>query len=162
MNKTKKIKIKGHAKKRNKRHEISQGSDVKKIEIDDKVGCITVNNSFEENFKTYFKNKKNAQQLKNAKYNTIGKELISALKKPIAPKHINPKDDFYTYVNYDWLKEMKHKKMKKYYTRVDSFRTLQEKVYYQLIDIVKAYTSENSSHKSHMIQNVYESFLNLD
>ena len=165
MKKTRKIKIKIHVKKRNKRHETSEGSDVEKIEIDDKVGCITVNNSFEENFKNYFKNKKNAQQLKkNTKYNTIGKELISAFKKPIAPKNINPKDDFYTYVNYDWLKEKekKHKKMKKYYTRVDSFRTLQEKVYYQLIDIVKAYTSENSSHKSHMIQNVYESFLNLD
>ena len=79
---------------------------------------------------------------KNAN-NTIGKELISAFKKPIAPKHIDPKDDFYTYVNYDWLKEKekKHKKMKKYYTRFDSFRMLQEKVYYQLIDIVKAYTS---------------------
>ena len=166
MNKTKKIKIKGHVKKRNKSNEKREGNigGIEKIIIDDKVGCITVKNSFEENFENYFKNKKNAQQLKNAKYNTIGKELISAFKKPIAPKHINPKDDFYTYVNYDWLKEKekKHKKMKKYYTRVDSFRTLQEKVYYQLIDIVKAYTSENSSHKSHMIQNVYESFLNLD
>ena len=168
MNKTKKIKIKGHrAKKRNKSNEKREGNidGIEKIIIDDKVGCITVNNSFEENFKNYFKNKKNTQQLKkNAEYNTIGKELISAFKKPIAPKHINPKNDFYTYVNYDWLKEKekKHKKMKKYYTRVDSFRTLQEKVYYQLIDIVKAYTSENSSHKSHMIQNVYESFLNLD
>lgn len=168
MNKTKKIKIKGHrAKKRNKSNEKREGNidGIEKIIIDDKVGCITVNNSFEENFKNYFKNKKNTQQLKkNAEYNSIGKELISAFKKPIAPKHINPKNDFYTYVNYDWLKEKekKHKKMKKYYTRVDSFRTLQEKVYYQLIDIVKAYTSENSSHKSHMIQNVYESFLNLD
>lgn len=166
MNKTKKIKMKGHAKKRNKSHEKREGNigGVEKIIIDDKVGCITVNNSFEENFDNYFKNKKNAQQLKNAKYNTIGKELISAFKKPIAPKHINLKDDFYTYVNYDWLKEKekKHKKMKKYYTRVDSFRTLQEKVYYQLIDIVKAYTSENSSHKSNMIRNVYESFLHSD
>jgi putative endopeptidase len=138
--------------------------NIEKIKIDDKVGCITVNNSFEENFDNYFKNKKNARQLKNTKYNTIGKELINAFKKPIAPKHINLKDDFYTYVNYDWLKEKekKHKKMKKYYTRVDSFRTLQEKVYYQLIDIVKAYTSENSSHKSNMIRNVYESFLHSD
>ena len=166
MNKTKKIKIKGHVKKRNKSNEKREGNigGIEKIIIDDKVGCITVKNSFEENFENYFKNKKNAQQLKNAKYNTIGKELISAFKKPIAPKHINPKDDFYTYVNYDWLKqkEKKHKKMKKYYTRVDSFRTLQEKVYYQLIDIVKAYTSENSSHKSNMIRNVYESFLHSD
>ena len=52
--------------------------------------------------------------------------------------------------------------MKKYYTRIDSFRTLQEKVYYQLIDIVKAYTSEHSSHKSNMIRNVYDSFLQSD
>ena len=166
MNKTKKIKMKGHAKKRNKSHEKREGNigGIEKIIIDDNVGCITVNNSFEENFDNYFKNKKNARQLKNAKYNTIGKELINAFKKPIAPKHINLKDDFYTYVNYDWLKEKekKHKKMKKYYTRVDSFRTLQEKVYYQLIDIVKAYTSENSSHKSNMIRNVYESFLHSD
>jgi predicted metalloendopeptidase len=171
MNKTRKIKDKIHLKKRNKSNEkydegtIGNIDNIDKITIDDKVGCVTVKNSFEENFENYFKNKKNARQLKkNAKYNTIGKELISAFKKPIAPKHVNPKDDFYTYVNYDWLKEKekKHKKMKKYYTRVDSFRMLQEKVYYQLIDIVKAYTSEHSSHKSNMIRNVYESFLHLD
>ena len=170
MNNTRKIKNKtAHAvKKRNKsnkhRHENKIGS-VEKIIIDDKVGCITVKNSFEENFEHYFENSKAKKIKKNIKKNnTIGKELIGIFKKPIAPKHINPKDDFYTFVNYDWLKEKekKHKKMKKYYTRIDSFRTLQEKVYYQLIDIVKAYTSEHSSHKSSMIRNVYESFLHLD
>ena len=167
MNKTKKMKIKHRAKKSNEKNgDAPNIKGVEKIIIDDSVGCITVKNSFEENFEKYFKNKKNigmGQLKKNAKkYNTIGKELISAFKKPIAPKHINLKDDFYTYVNYDWLKEMKHKKMKKYYTRVDSFRTLQEEVYYQLIDIVKAYTSEHSDHKSNMIRNVYESFLQTD
>jgi predicted metalloendopeptidase len=167
MNKTKKMKIKHRAKKNNEKNgDAPNIKGVEKIIIDDSVGCITVKNSFEENFEKYFKNKKNigmGQLKKNAKkYNTIGKELISAFKKPIAPKHINLKDDFYTYVNYDWLKEMKHKKMKKYYTRVDSFRTLQEEVYYQLIDIVKAYTSEHSDHKSNMIRNVYESFLQTD
>jgi predicted metalloendopeptidase len=148
--------------KGNEYHKEKSGK-IDKIIIDDKVGCITVNNSFEENFKNYFKNRKVKQYKKNAKkYNTIGKELIDVFKKPIAPKEVNPKDDFYTYVNYDWLKEMKDKKMKKYYTRIDSFRTLQEKVYYQLIDIVKAYTSEHSSHKSNMIRNVYDSFLQSD
>lgn len=168
MNKTRKIKNKTHVKKRNKSNEKHQGNigniKIDKIKVDDKVGCITVKNSFEENFKNYFKNKKRNKLEKNTKYNTIGKELISAFKKPIAPKRINPKDDFYTYVNYDWLKgnEKNHKKLKKYYTRIDSFRTLQEKVYYQLIDIVKAYTSEHSGHKSTMIRNVYESFLHSD
>jgi putative endopeptidase len=167
MNKTRKIKNKTHVKKRNKSNEKHQGNigiNIDKIKVDDKVGCITVKNSFEENFKNYFKNKKRNKLEKNTKYNTIGKELISAFKKPIAPKRINPKDDFYTYVNYNWLKENEknHKKLKKYYTRIDSFRTLQEKVYHQLIDIVKAYTSEHSGHKSTMIRNVYESFLHSD
>jgi len=163
MNKTRKIKNKTRVKKRNKSNEKREGniSNIEKIKIDDKLGCIIVKNSFEENFKNYFKSKRDKLK-KNEKYNTIGKELISAFKKPIAPKDINPKDDFYTYVNYDWLKEKKHKKIKKYYTRIDSFRTLQEKVYYQLIDIVKAYTSEHSGHKSTMIRNVYESFLHSD
>ena len=165
MNKTRKNKKKTHVAKISKGNEShkEKSSNIDKIIIDDKVGCITVNNSFEENFKNYFKNRKVKQYKKNVKkYNTIGKELIDVFKKPIAPKEVNPKDDFYTYVNYDWLKEMKDKKMKKYYTRIDSFRTLQEKVYYQLIDIVKAYTSENSSHKSKMIRNVYDSFLQSD
>jgi putative endopeptidase len=168
-NKTRKIKKKNksHLKKRNKSNEKyeEKTNRVSKITIDDKIGCITVNNSFEENFNNYFKNKKAHQLKKNAKkYNTIGKELVDIFKKPIAPKNINLKDDFYTFVNYDWLKEKekKHNQMKKYYTRLDSFRMLQEKVYYQLIDIVKAYTSEHSNHKSNMIQNVYESFLHLD
>jgi predicted metalloendopeptidase len=164
MNKTRKIKNKTRVKKRIKANEKRKEKDIsiQKITIDDKAGCITVNNSFEENFKNYFKNKKGDKLKKNTKYDTVGKELVNAFKQPIAPKHISPKDDFYTYVNYDWLKEMKHKKMKKYYTRVDSFRMLQEKVYYQLIDIVKAYTSKHSDHKSNMIRNVYESFLHLD
>ncbi len=165
MNKTRKNRKKTHIMKTSKGNEYhkEKSGKIDKIIIDDKVGCITVNNSFEENFKNYFKNRKVKQYKKNAKkYNTIGKELIDVFKKPIAPKEVNPKDDFYTYVNYDWLKEMKDKKMKKYYTRIDSFRTLQEKVYYQLIDIVKAYTSENSSHKSKMIRNVYDSFLQSD
>ena len=164
MNKTRKIKKKETMEKKNHENKNNETKikDIEKIKIDDVVGCVTVNNSFEENFKNYFKNRKGNKLKKNVKNETIGKELIAAFKKPLAPKHIHPKDDFYTYVNYDWLKEMKHKKIKKYYTRVDSFRTLQEKVYHQLIDIVKGYTSEYSSHKSHMIRNVYESFLHLD
>ena len=163
INKTKKIKKKeamddSHEKNTNKGEMI----DVEKIKIDDIVGCITVKNSFEENFENYFKNKKGNKLKKNVKYETIGKELVSTFKKPFAPKNIRAKDDFYTYVNYDWLKEMKHKKIKKYYTRIDSFRTIQEKVYYQVIDIVKSYISENPTHKSKMIENVYESFLHLD
>ena len=135
------------------------GIKIKKIIIKDDVGCITVNNSFEENFKNYLKSQPPADESRSV---SIGKELIRIFDKPLAPKSVNPKDDFYTYVNYEWLKKMKSQNEKKYFTRIDSFRIIQEKVYYQLIDIVKDYTSEHSDHKSKMIRNVYESFLHLN
>ena len=159
---------------KNKTHKNKKGNDsshydndsikIKKIIINDDVGCITVNNSFEDNFKNYLKSGTNSGEELRAKKNSasISKELIQIFDKPLAPKSVNPKDDFYTYVNYEWLKKMKSKHTNKYYTRIDSFRMLQETVYYQLIDIVKGYISEHSDHKSNMIRNVYESFLHLD
>jgi putative endopeptidase len=137
---------------------------IKKLIIKDDAGCITVNNSFEENFEHYLKSStKSGKELRATKKSaSVGKELIRVFDKPLAPTSVNPKDDFYTYVNYEWLKKMKSKRTEKYYTRIDSFRMLQEKVYYQLVDIVKGYTSEHSDHKSKMIRNVYESFLHLD
>lgn len=139
------------------------GIKIKKIIIKDNVGCITVDNSFEENFKNYLNNKPGEPHSKKKSVSvSVGKELIHIFKKPLAPKSVNPKDDFYTYVNYEWLKKMKNQNEKKYYTRIDSFRIIQEKVYYQLIDIVKDYTSEHSDNKSKMIRNVYESFLHLN
>ena len=73
MNKTRKIKNKTHVKKRNKSNEKREGNiiNIEKIKIDDKLGCITVKNSFEENFKTYFKSKRRDDLKKNEKYNTI-------------------------------------------------------------------------------------------
>ena len=149
-----------------KMHKDARVEKIEKLTIKDDVGCITVNNSFEENFKNYLKSKTKSGKDKDihAKKNSasIGKELIRIFDKPLAPKLVNPKTDFYTYVNYEWLKKMKSQNEKKYYTRIDSFRMLQETVYHQLIDIVKGYVSEHSDHKSKMIRNVYESFLHLD
>ena len=161
------MKNKTHKNKRKvkKSHNRNVGVEkIKKLIIKDDVGCITVNNSFEENFEHYLKSgTKSGKELRATKKSvSVGKELIRVFDKPLAPTSVNPKDDFYTYVNYEWLKKMKSKRTDKYYTRIDSFRMLQEKVYYQLVDIVKVYTSEHSDHKSKMIRNVYESFLHLD
>ena len=151
-------------KKENKSSHHDNRGDIKieKLIIKDDAGCITVNNSFEDNFKNYLKNETTAESRLKKKSVSIGKELIRAFDKPLAPKSVSPKDDFYTYVNYEWLQKMKSKHTNKYYTRIDSFRMLQDKVYYQLIDIVKDYTSKHSDHKSKMIHNVYESFLHLN
>jgi putative endopeptidase len=95
----------------------------------------------------------------------IEKELITMFKIPFTPGHITPRDDYYTYINYQWL-EKQHKKLQqeqKYYVQVDSFRVTQEKVYYELMDIVKEYVSKNaSSKKGKAIKAVYNSLYNLN
>jgi putative endopeptidase len=98
------------------------------------------------------------------KHINIQKELIKIIKTPLSSPLITPKNDFYTYINYAWMtkKENELKNEQKYYVQVDSFRITQEKVYYELIDLVKTYIKTNNTPKSIAIKNVYESLYNLD
>jgi predicted metalloendopeptidase len=101
--------------------------------------------------------------LKTADKN-VESELIRLFKTPFTPSKYKPQDDYYTYINYQWLEnqtaELKTKL--KHYVQVDSFRVTQEKVFYELIDIVKEYTKSNTSRKAKAIKNVYESLYHLD
>jgi hypothetical protein len=92
------------------------------------------------------------------------KQLIKMFKTPFTPTKYRSQDDYYTYINYQWLETTKKQiqKEKKYYVQVDSFRVTQEKVYWELIDIVKEYIKHNDSKKAKSIKVVYESLLNLD
>ena len=115
-------------------------------------------NRFEEAYEEKFKDKLN-QHDKDTE-----RELIKMFKTPFTPTKYKAKDDYYTYINYQWITE-KTKELKKelkYYVQVDSFRVTQEKVYYELIDIVKDYIKNNNSPKAKAIKNVYESLYNLD
>lgn len=77
------------------------------------------------------------------------KKLIKFFNQPIAPKEITPRSDYYTFINYKWIQTQKKlsQKEKKYYVQYDNFRTKQEEVYYQLLDLVKTYIKENSNTK---------------
>lgn len=115
-------------------------------------------NQFEEEFEKKF----NGNIEKKEK--NIEKTLIKLFKTPFTPSKYKQKDDYYTYINYQWIaqKTKELKKNQKYYVQVDSFRVTQEKVYYELIDIVKNYIKNNDSPKARAIKNVYESLYNLD
>lgn len=144
------------SKKRNKHNKTKKNiKDIKKF-------CATNANtfsSFEENFE-----KSLSKDLIKADRN-IEQELIKMFSIPFTPGHIKPQDDYYTYINYQWI-EKKHKELKKeqkYYVQVDSFRVTQEKVYYELIDIVKEYIKKNpNSRKAKAIKAVHNSLYNLD
>ena len=90
--------------------------------------------------------------------------LIKAFKTPYAPSKVTPKSDYYTYINYTWIQDVTEKLLKKqnYYTQHDSFRETQEKVYYDLMDLVNKYIKNNNTARSKSLKNLRDSLLNLD
>ena len=114
--------------------------------------------SFEKEFEKTFKT-----NLQNENTN-IEKRLVKLFNTPFTPTKYTPRNDYYTYINYQWIAEKTRqlKQQSKYYVQIDSFRITQEKVYYELIDIVKEYIKENDTAKSRAIKNLYESMLHLD
>jgi predicted metalloendopeptidase len=115
-------------------------------------------NQFEQEYENNFKESLKQQNEK------AEKKLIKLFKTPFTPTKYSAQNDYYTYINYQWLsdKTQELKTKLKYYVQVDSFRVTQEKVYYELIDIVKEYIKTNKSKQSTAIKNVYNSLYNLD
>lgn len=115
-------------------------------------------NQFEKDYEALLK--KNPEKY----HKDVEKDLIKMFKTPFTPSKHRSQDDYYTYINYQWLNKTTEeiKTKLKYYVQVDSFRVVQEKVYYELIDIVKDYTAHDNSRKAIAIKNVYESLYNLD
>jgi putative endopeptidase len=115
-------------------------------------------NRFEEKYESGFKNDL-AEENKN-----IQKQLIKKFNTPFTPSKYKAQDDYYTYINYQWLAQ-KSKELEaeqKFYVQVDSFRITQEKVYYELIELVKQYIKDTDNSRSRAVKNVYESLYNLD
>lgn len=92
----------------------------------------------------------------------IETEMIKLFNTPFTPSKYKIKDDYYTYINYAWIHSIEKKAISKYYVQTDSFRVIQEKVYYELIDIVKNFIKNTNSPFSKCVKNVYESLYNLN
>jgi putative endopeptidase len=133
-----------------------KGSNKKTIKnSDEKNNCDKSANTFNSFVKEYekshiFKNKSNIG---------INKELNNLISLHKTPTGITAQNDFFTFINYLWIlqqsKKIKKKEHQKYYVQVDNFRMTQEKVFYQLIDIVK-------ETKQKQIKNLYNSTVLLD
>ncbi len=115
-------------------------------------------NSFEKEYEKKFDVKIQKHE------HDVERKLINLFKTPFTPSKYNPQNDYYTYINYKWIndKTKEFKDSLKYYVQIDSFRITQEKVYYELIDIVKKYIKNNKSHKATAIKSVYKSLYNLN
>jgi putative endopeptidase len=113
---------------------------------------------FESDFEKTFQTSTKHQNL------TFQNDLAKLFKTPFSPSKYNPRNDYYTYINYQWIasKAKDAQQHLKHYVQVDSFRIVQEKVYYELINMTKAYTKSNDTAKSRAIKNLHESMVNLD
>ena len=100
---------------------------------------------------------------------SVEKELVKRFKTPFTPSKILPNDDFYTYINYRWLKNTRQqmdndskKNEEIYYVQIDDFRVLQDRVYHELIDIVKDYIRTHHTREAKLLKNMYTSMLRLN
>jgi putative endopeptidase len=107
--------------------------------------------SFEKNMSMTLKHKKSVKQ--------IGDELTKLFLKS---SKIKPEDDFYTYINSQWLNNVKKNNLlkNKFYTQYDNFRIVQEKVYYDLIKIIEDYIKRENTSQSKNVKKLFDSLNN--
>ena len=114
--------------------------------------------SFESEVEELFK--KNKIDITSANYN-LEKEVLKDLKKAVSPSNITPNNDFYSYINERWLKNVNLETHQGYIVQVDDFRLIQDKVYRELVKILDDYVSDPNTKKTKegiCIRNAYESF----
>lgn len=90
------------------------------------------------------------------------KNNITRRRKPVLKTNIKLKDDFYSYINDDWLKHYKLGDEQQYITQIDDFFIVQDKVYRELLDIVNSYINTHNNKHSKCISRFYKSICDLN
>jgi putative endopeptidase len=112
-----------------------------------KANTILYYKPFEEKFEK--KNKK----ITSSNYN-LEKDVIKNLKIALNKGQISPNNDYYSYINERWLKNINLKKKQKYITQVDDFRLVQDKVYRELIEIIENFIYNKHGHNTNTNINI--------
>ena len=84
------------------------------------------------------------------------KQFVKQLFSKFAPHSIKPEDDFYDYINYNWLKDVSLEEQQKYITQIDDFRLAQDKVYRELNQIILDYIKSNKNKLATNLKNFYD------
>jgi predicted metalloendopeptidase len=90
------------------------------------------------------------------------KEFVKQLLSKFAPHSIKPENDFYDYINYQWLKDVDVEQQQKYIVQVDNFRLTQDKVYTQLDDIVVEYIKTHHDKLAKNLKNYRRSVIEMN
>ena len=110
--------------------------------------------TFEDKIEEVFK--KNKIDFLSINYN-LEKEILRDFREASKPSNVNPQNDYYSYINEKWLKDYEVQTNQKYIVQVDNFRLVQDKVYRELLEIVKEYINNNNCSLAKNIKRYYES-----
>jgi len=149
--------------KNNNNRSTTKKSRIKKQFADDEKAIICKNfatfETFEDKIEEKFR-KANIDFL-STNYN-LEKKILTDLKKAVSPSQILPQNDFYSYVNERWMKEFDIERQHGYLAQVDNFRLVQDKVYNELLEIMKEYISTHNDRRAKSMKNLHTSLLRLD
>ena len=109
---------------------------------------------FEELYQKEFKT--------NKSYNLNKDKFVKILLSRSSPSSIQPHNDYYSYINYKWLKEINVNKQQQYIVQVDDFRLTQHNVYHQLNTIILDYIKTHDDKLSKNLKNYYDSVINMN
>lgn len=112
---------------------------------------------FEEEFSKTF-SKKELKRSSSLQRKTLVKELLTKF----APNSIKPENDFYSYINYDWLQNVTLEERQKYIVQIDDFRLTQDKVYRELNDIIIDYIKTHDNTLAKNLKKFYNSVIKLN
>jgi predicted metalloendopeptidase len=92
----------------------------------------------------------------------VRKEFVKNLLSKFAPHSIKPENDFYDYINYQWLKNITLDEQQKYIVQIDDFRLAQDKVYHQLDNIILDYIKTHKNKLSKNLKSFYNSVIKMN
>jgi putative endopeptidase len=92
----------------------------------------------------------------------LEKQFIKELLSKFSPGSIRPEDDFYDYINYQWLQNITLKEQQKYIVQIDDFRLAQDKVYHELDGIILDYIKHNKNKLAKNLKNYYDSVIAMN
>jgi predicted metalloendopeptidase len=115
--------------------------------------------TFEDKIEEIFK--KNNIDFLSVNYN-LEKQILKDFRKAAQVTSVTPQSDFYSYINDKWLKDYTVQENQKYIVQVDNFRITQDKVFRELLEIVKDYIKDKKTPLAKNMKNYYESFLKMN
>lgn len=94
--------------------------------------------------------------------NLVKEKFVKLLLSRFTPSHIKPQNDYYSYINFQWLEKISLKKQQDYIIQVDDFRLTQDKVYHELNMIILEYIKTHNDKLSKNLKNYYDSVINMN